>query len=252
MDTSMRDATGEVQSAVVLGGNSDIATAVLDLLAQGRLERAVLAARDQDAAATRAVDLERRGVSVTVAAYDATEQGASARVLAATGETDLVIVAFGELGNAFDLDDAAGAEAVAQVGFTAAVEATRAAAAHLRQQGHGTLVVFTSVAGIRVRPENAVYGAAKAGLDGFALALADELHDSGVHVMVVRPGFVNTKMTDGMEPAPFSTTPERVAADVVRGIARRSRVVWSPPVLRAVFATLRVAPAPLWRRLARR
>jgi short-subunit dehydrogenase len=70
--------------------------------------------------------------------------------------------------------------------------------------------------------------------------------------MVVRPGFVTSKMTEGMEPAPFSTTPDAVATDIVAGLRRRAHTVWSPAVLQAVFGVLRLVPRPLWRRLANR
>jgi decaprenylphospho-beta-D-erythro-pentofuranosid-2-ulose 2-reductase len=172
-------------------------------------------------------------------------------VLAAAGDVDAVFVAFGALGEPYSIDDTTTAEAVdlAQLNFGAGVGATHAAARHLQAQGHGSLVVFSSVAGLRVRPENAVYGAGKAGLDGFANALADELHGSGVHVMIVRPGYVHTKMTEGREAAPFATTPEAVAADVVDGLRKRRRVVWSPAKLRAVFGGLKVLPGPVWRRV---
>ncbi len=127
-----------------------------------------------------------------------------------------------------------------------------AVADQLRAQGHGTLVVLSSVAGVRVRKDNFVYGSTKAGLDGFAQGLGDALQGSGARVMVVRPGFVTTKMTEGLAPAPFSTDADSVAADIVTGLRRGSHTVWSPPVLRAVFGALQLVPRPLWRRLAAR
>lgn len=250
MGRSMRDAVGDVQSALVLGGNSEIAVATLELFSTRRLQRAVLAVRDEAAAASTVAMLQSAGVDATTESYDATDVDAHARVLEAAGDVDVVMVAFGELGPAFAVDGFPGETAVvADVGFTAAVTACHAAAAHLCSQGHGSLVVLTSVAGVRTRAANAVYGAAKAGLDAFVSALDDALHGTGVHVMVVRPGFVHTKMTAGMDAAPFATTPEAVAGDIVDGLASRARVVWSPPLLRGVFAGLRRLPRPLWRRL---
>ena len=127
-----------------------------------------------------------------------------------------------------------------------------AAAAVLRRQGHGTLVVLSSVAGERARADNYVYGATKAGLDAFAQGLGDALVDSGARVMVVRPGFVHTRMTTGLEPAPFSTTPEAVADVVLDGLAKRRDVVWAPPVLRWLFAVLRHLPRGVWRKVSAR
>ncbi len=90
-----------------------------------------------------------------------------------------------------------------------AVSSGLAAANRLREQGHGTLVVLSSVAGERVRAENLVYGATKAGLDGFAQGLGDALQGTGARVMVVRPGFVHTRMTEGREPGAVRHHPRR-------------------------------------------
>lgn len=247
----MRDATGDIQSALFLGANSDIAAAVIDDLAGRRLRRLVLAARDTAKADDRAGRWRADRIEVDVIAYDASDPSSHDDVLARAGDVDAVFVAFGDLGEVFALDAPAEAVArLAEVNFSAAVTASARAANHLRVQGHGSLVIFSSVAGVRVRPENAVYGAAKAGLDAFGSALADMLHGSGVHVMVVRPGFVHTKMTAGREEAPFATTPDAVAADIVAGLRRSRRVVWSPKILREVFGGLRTLPGPLWRRVA--
>jgi decaprenylphospho-beta-D-erythro-pentofuranosid-2-ulose 2-reductase len=246
----MRDALGDVQSVLVLGGNSEIANAVLNRLADRRLERVVLAARDVDTADKTAHQLRDSNVEATVVSYDATVALDHARALQAAGDVDVVLIAFGALGPPFDIDaDPAMSADIAHVNFTAGVASAQTAAAHLRRQGHGSLVILSSVAGVRTRADNAVYGAAKAGLDAFGQALGDALHGSGVHVMVVRPGFVHTKMTAGMQPAPFSTTPERVAADIIEGLRGQRTVVWSPSILKYVFAVLRRIPRPLWRRL---
>ncbi|MGI9643592.1 MAG: SDR family NAD(P)-dependent oxidoreductase [Acidimicrobiia bacterium] len=247
----MRDVTGDIQSAVVLGGNSDLASAVIDLLVERRLTRLVLAVRDTDSVHERCAAWRESNVECEVVAYNAAELDSHECVLEQAGDVDAVFVAFGALGKPFDISGADTSEVaeLAQLNFGAGVGATHAAARHLQARGHGSLVVFSSVAAIRPRPENAVYGAAKAGLDGFANAMADALHGSGVHVMIVRPGFVRTKMTEGMDEAPFATTPEDVAKDVVAGLKRRSRVVWSPAVLRGVFGGLRILPGPLWRRV---
>lgn len=247
----MRDATGDIQSALFLGANSDIAAAVIDDLAGRRLRRLVLAARDTATAEARATRWRADGLDVDVVAYDATDPAAHDAVLGEAGDIDAIFVAFGDLGDVFSLDaSAADVARLAELNFGAAVTASARAGDHLQAQGHGSLVIFSSVAGVRVRPENAVYGAAKAGLDAFGSALADMLHGSGVHVMVVRPGFVHTKMTADREEAPFATTPDAVAADIVAGLRRSRRVVWSPKVLREVFGGLRTLPGPLWRRVA--
>jgi short-subunit dehydrogenase len=147
--------------------------------------------------------------------------------------------------------DAAHAVAVVHTDYVAHVSLLTELGTALRAQGHGQLVVFSSVAGVRVRRANYVYGSAKAGLDGFASGLADALHGSGVSLLLVRPGFVIGRMTEGMDPAPFASRPEEVADAVVRALARGRREVWVPGVLRPVFAGMRLLPRAVWRRLPR-
>jgi short-subunit dehydrogenase len=119
----------------------------------------------------------------------------------------------------------------------------------MRHQGHGRFVVFSSVAGQRARRANFIYGSSKAGLDAFAQGLADALEGTGVGVTIVRPGFVVGRMTEGMSPAPFATTPEAVAGAVVRAIESGQPVVYVPPVLQWVFAVMRHLPRAIWRRI---
>ncbi|MGH9093315.1 MAG: SDR family NAD(P)-dependent oxidoreductase, partial [Acidimicrobiales bacterium] len=116
-------------------------------------------------------------------------------------------------------------------------------------QGHGRLVVLSSVAGVRVRRANFTYGAAKRGLDAHVLGLAEVVRRSGVVVQVVRPGFVRTRMTEGLAPAPMAVGPGEVAAAVVDALGGTEPVVWVPGALRWVFAVLARLPGPVWRRL---
>ncbi len=252
----MRDGTGGVQSVLVLGGASDIALATVRRLVADRCRRVVLAGRPSPALDAAADEIRADGADVEVVPFDAVDTPGHDKVIGevfAAGDIDVVLLAFGVLGDqaTFDDDHAAAVDAVT-VNYTGAVSAGLAVADRLRRQGHGTLVVLSSVAGVRVRKDNFVYGSTKAGLDGFAQGLGDALAGSGARVMVVRPGFVTTKMTEGMDPAPFSTTADQVAIDIETGLRRGAHTVWSPAVLRAVFGVLRLVPRPLWRRLATR
>jgi decaprenylphospho-beta-D-erythro-pentofuranosid-2-ulose 2-reductase len=122
----------------------------------------------------------------------------------------------------------------------------------LEEQGHGTIIVLSSVAGERVRQSNFVYGSSKAGLDGFAQGLGDSLEGTGVNVMVVRPGFVHSSMTEGRDAPPLSTTPEAVAEAVADGLASGKHTVWVPGTFRYVMTAFRHLPRPLWRKLSAR
>jgi decaprenylphospho-beta-D-erythro-pentofuranosid-2-ulose 2-reductase len=254
----MKDALGAVQSVLVLGGTSEIALATVRRLARDRCRKVVLAVRDTAAAEPAVADLRAAGVTdLHVIGFDARDAAGHAAVIdeaaGLVGDLDLVLQAFGVLGDqaTFDADPVAAADAVT-VNLTGAVSSGIAAAARLRAQGHGTLVVLSSVAGERVRAENFVYGATKAGLDGFAQGLGDALQGSGARVMIVRPGFVHTRMTEGRDPAPFSTTPEAVADEIAKGLAKGADVVWAPPILRLMFSTLRHLPRPIWRKVSAR
>jgi decaprenylphospho-beta-D-erythro-pentofuranosid-2-ulose 2-reductase len=234
----MKDALGAVQSVLVLGGTSEIGLAIASALAQPRNALVILAARKPDE--TVSVGGQTSWVPFDADAVDTHEQFVE-DVWARVGDIDVVVVAFGLL-------DASPVE-LARTNFLGAVSVTSLCAERLRAQGHGALVVLSSVAGERVRKSNYAYGATKAGLDGFASGLGDALAGSGVHVLVVRPGFVKTKMTAGMDPAPLATTAEAVADAVVRGLAKGADVVWVPGAMRWVMMAVRHLPRPLFRRL---
>jgi decaprenylphospho-beta-D-erythro-pentofuranosid-2-ulose 2-reductase len=145
--------------------------------------------------------------------------------------------------------DPAAAAALARTNVVGGVSLLVALAERMREQGHGAIAVLSSVAAERPRRSNFAYGATKAGLDAFAQGLGDALAPDGIHVLVVRPGFVRTKMTAGLKPAPFAVDADAVAAAIERGLRRRAHTVWAPPPLRFVFAAIRHVPRPLFRRL---
>ena len=249
----MIDALGNPQSVLLLGGTSEIGLATVEALASDRPLRVVLAARKSerlDAARTR---LESRGCAVDTVEFDARAPETHAEVVSAAfahGDIDVALVAFGLLGdNEQAWTDVDTAVELAQVNYTAAVSVGVALAGRMTAQGHGALVAFSSVAGERARRSNFVYGSTKAGMDAFYSGLTEALRPSGVTVTVVRPGFVHTRMTEGLTPAPLSTTPEAVAAVVADAIRNRTELVWAPGALRWVMSALRHVPRPLFRRL---
>ncbi|MGD9997874.1 MAG: decaprenylphospho-beta-D-erythro-pentofuranosid-2-ulose 2-reductase [Ilumatobacteraceae bacterium] len=250
----MENAFGEPQTIVVLGGTSDIGLAIAHALVSPVTRTIVLACRDLERGEQAAASLRDPSVEVVVTHFDGADTRSHAGVIdeiaRRVGDLDVVVLAFGELGEgeATGTDPEATAQ-LAHVNFTGALSASVAVANQLRRQGHGTLFVMSSVAGERVRRANFVYGATKAGLDGFAQGLGDSLAGSGARVLVVRPGFVHSSMTKGLKPAPFATTPDRVAAITVKGLRSGRRTVWAPGVLRYVFMVLRHLPGPVWRRL---
>jgi decaprenylphospho-beta-D-erythro-pentofuranosid-2-ulose 2-reductase len=249
----MRDALGAVQSVLVLGGTSEIALATVHKLVADRCTTVVLAVRDPDTAADAAADLRERGATdVEVISFDALDTAGHTKVIGEVfdrhGDIDLVLLAFGVLGDQADFDDDPDAAVQnVRVNYVGGVSAGLATAGAIRRQGHGTLVVLSSVAGLRARRSNFVYGSSKAGLDAFAQGLGDSLVDAGGRVLVVRPGFVHTRMTRGMAAQPFATDADTVAEAIVSGLQRNAETIYVPGVLRGVFGLLRLLPRALWR-----
>jgi decaprenylphospho-beta-D-erythro-pentofuranosid-2-ulose 2-reductase len=249
----VKDAFGFPQSLLVLGGTSEIALATARRLIARRTRTVWLAGRPSPALEEAAGHLRGLGAEVHTVAFDALSPESHEAVLGkvfAEGDIDMVLLAFGVLGDqAHDEREPANAVRVAQTNYTGAVSAGLISGRALQAQGHGSLVVLSSVAGERARRSNFIYGSSKAGLDAFAQGLGDALHGTGVHVMVVRPGFVRSKMTAGLEQAPLATTPEAVATAIELGLRRRSETVWVPGALRLVMSALRHLPRSVFRRL---
>lgn len=250
----MKDAFGLPQSLLVLGGTSEIALATARRLVVRRVRTVWLAGRPSPALESAATELRALGADVHTVAFDALDPESHEAVLGKVfteGDVDMVLLAFGILGDqAHDEREPVAAVRVAQTNYTGAVSAGLVSGRALQAQGHGSLVVLSSVAGERARRTDFIYGSSKAGLDTFAQGLGDALHGTGVHVMVVRPGFVRSRMTAGLEEAPLATTPEAVATAIELGLRRRSETVWVPGVLRLVMAALRHVPRGVFRRLA--
>ena len=249
----MIDALGAPQRLLLLGATSDIALAVARRYAADQPLTVVMAARPGPRRTAAAEVVAALGCSVEELDFDAADTADHADVVqraAAGGDIDVAVVAFGVLPEAeLAWTDVAAAVDAAQVNYVGAVSVGVALAAQLRRQGHGVVVALSSVAGERPRRSNFVYGSTKAGFDAFYTGLGEALREHGARVLVVRPGFVRSKMTTGMTPAPLSVTPEQVAEAVVRGVAVGKEQLWVPGPMRAVMSGLRHVPRPLFRRL---
>ncbi|MGW1404864.1 SDR family NAD(P)-dependent oxidoreductase [Streptomyces sp. NPDC002403] len=289
----MKDAFGAPQSLLVLGGTSEIALATARRLIALRTRTVRLAGRPSPALDAAAAELRARGADVRTVDFDALDSASHETTLGkvfAEGDIDMVLLAFGIAGDqGRDEEEPLAAVRVAQTNYTGAVSAGLVCAGALQAQGHGSLVVLSSVAGERVRRADFIYGSSKAGLDAFAQGLGDALHGTGVHVMVVRPGVVRPEteletetgtvrvlgagavraagatrgavrsagavgaaarfVSAPLEASPLTTTPDAVAEAIVTGLRRRSETVWVPGSLRAVMSALRHVPRPLFRRL---
>jgi decaprenylphospho-beta-D-erythro-pentofuranosid-2-ulose 2-reductase len=243
MKNHITNGAGSPPRILLLGGTSEIGLAILAALAlPGNAE--VIAAAGKELPC-----------QVTTMAYDAMDTGghqAFADAVFAAGPLDVVISAAGVLIPQDEVErDVTRAADMVETNFTGHVTSLLAIAARMRAQGRGTIVVLSSVAAVRPRKANFVYGSAKAGLDAFARGLADSLHGTGVRVVLVRPGFVTGRMTAGMSPAPMSSTPAQVGAATAAALGGGKASVWIPAPLAGMALALRLVPRPLWRRVSR-
>ena len=250
----MKSARNGSRRVLLIGGTSEIGMAILSALKLPAGTEVILAGRD-------AQRLESAGkslggdVRVSVARYDGTDIASHQAFVAdtcAAGVPDLVIAAAGVLiPQPVAAKDVAQAATMITTNFTGHVTTLLALAGPMRERGSGTIVVLSSIAAIRPRKFNSVYGATKAALDAFARGLADDLHGTGVDVVLVRPGFVTGRMTAGMPPAPLATTPEAVGRATAAALRRGQDTVWVPPALAGLALALKLVPRPLWRRISR-
>jgi decaprenylphospho-beta-D-erythro-pentofuranosid-2-ulose 2-reductase len=237
---------------LLFGGTSEIGLAILAALKVPATTEAILAGRDEQRLAAAGKELPCRVRTVPFDAVQVSSHQALVDGIFAEGPVDLVISAAGILTPQPDLERDVGlAAAMIETNFTGHVTTLLAVAARMRAQGQGTIVVLSSVAAVRPRRANFVYGSTKTALDAFARGLADSLSGSGVRVVLVRPGFVTGRMTAGMPPAPLATTPEKVGAATAATLAGNKAAVWVPAPLAGLALGLRLLPRPLWRRISR-
>ncbi|MBP1822418.1 SDR family NAD(P)-dependent oxidoreductase [Mycobacterium sp. OAE908] len=240
---------------VIFGGRSEIGLELATRLAADAT--VVLAARradklDDEVAAVRAAGAP----AVHVREFDADDLASHAplieSIVAELGPIGTAVLAFGILGDQARAEkDPMHAAAIVHTDYVAQVSLLTVLANSMRAAGSGRIVAFSSIAGTRVRRANYVYGSAKLGLDGFCSGLADALHGTGVHLLVVRPGFVIGRMTEGMEPAPFSRTPAQVATAAALALRKGRRTVWVPAPLGVLASAFRMTPRFVWRRMPR-
>jgi decaprenylphospho-beta-D-erythro-pentofuranosid-2-ulose 2-reductase len=251
----MINATGNPQRIVLFGGTSDLGLAIVREYLRDQPAHVVLATRAGSPHRRDAEDQVQAwgALSVKTLDFDSVDTAAHPALVAAVfadGDVDIAILAAGQLGDAATLwRDQPRLVGFLEANFTGLASIGALLADRLPAQGHGQIIVLSSVAGEMVRRSNFVYGAAKAGLDGFFRQLGVALDRTGVKVLVVRPGMVATKMTAGLKPAPLTTTPEAAAAQIVAAQRAGKTLIWVPPLFRAVMLILKHIPAPLLRLL---
>jgi decaprenylphospho-beta-D-erythro-pentofuranosid-2-ulose 2-reductase len=250
----MLNSLGQPDTVLLVGGASDIAVATAREWTRDRPVRLILAARPGDHRDTAVAALTANGARVEVLELDLSAPGALVDDLDRVfdrAEIDVALVAQGVLPNQDAVEqDPSGAAEVCGTNFTSAVVVGLQLARRMTEQGHGVIVAMSSIAAVRPRADTYVYGSTKAGVDAFYTGLRQRLQGTGVRVVVVRPGFVRTRMTSGLAPAPFAVEREDVARAITSSVASGAPVAWVPASLRVVAWALRLAPDALVSRLA--
>jgi len=249
----MNDPFGIPETVLILGATSEIAVDMAVTLANNGSRRFVLAARSIDRLDEVSQRLTDSGAqSVERVAFDATNLGSHAefvrQIFDQHGQIDMMLLAFGLLDTGVT-DGAITAVDVAMVNYVGAVSVMEPVSEAMVQQGHGVIAVLSSVAAERPRGSNRLYASAKAGLDSYSRGLGDSLADQGVRVLVIRPGFVHTKMTEGLDPAPLSVHPPAVSDALMKGLTGKRSVVWAPAPVRVLMSVLRHLPTGIYRKI---
>lgn len=243
-----------MMNILIVGAGSAIAEATARRWARDG-NRFHLCGRNADRLRDMAADLGIRGAeSAGFTVLDANDTdrhaGAIAGAAAAMGGLDLALIAHGALGDPAECArDFPAALRVLNTNAISVISLLTHLASHFESQGHGTLAVISSVAGDRGRASNYVYGTAKGAVSLYLQGLRQRLHPRGVHVLTIKPGFVDTPMTAAFRKGPLWASPDRVARGICRAVRGRRDVVYVPGFWRGIMAVVRAIPEGLYKRL---
>ena len=220
------------QRIALIGGASEIGNAVLRSLPQDGIEEVIRFDR-QTSGFDAAIESVRREVVSSMF----------------TKDLDVAIIAIGALGNQESTTEEANLLRVIEVNYLSTAHLLYLIASKMVTQGHGKILVISSFAQERPRIDNFAYGSTKAAIDFYARGLSHKLKNSGVEIKILRPGFVLTRMTQGMKPAPFSISAEQAGKIGAKLLQGRSTIAYAPTILRYVAIIFRNLPEIIFRRL---
>ena len=247
-----------MKRALILGARSPIAEAIAKKLAVSGWNL-VLGARQIEEMKPVASDLELTcRVDVSLIEFDALQfedlPTLPNRIRDKAGDFQLVVLVFGYMGNQVEVrTDADEMRKTLETNFVAAAITLGSLANYLETQSKSCkcgIIAITSVAGDRGRQSNYIYGAAKGGLNLYLQGLRNRLYPVGIHVLTVKPGFVDTPMTEGLEGLFLVASPERVANDILRAYNRRKDVIYTPWFWRWILTIIRLIPERFFKKLS--
>lgn len=241
-------------SVLILGATSPIARAVGEVYARDG-HSVFVAARDAEEAKRIATDLAvRYQVTTGSAKFDAVEFVDHMEFLEgvekAVGAIELALIAFGDMGPSPEDADFESCHRVIDVNYTGAVSICEALADEMISRKSGTIIGITSVAGDRGRASNYIYGSAKGAFTLYLQGLRNRAFKSNVHVMTVKLGFVDTRMTFGMQTAIPVASPEQAARAIQRAADRRENELYYPRFWRGIMGVIKVIPESVFKRLS--
>ncbi len=242
------------KKVLLIGATSSISRALAVEMAK-KGWRLHLAARDSFEVERIAQDLYiRYGIAVSWSIFEAQKYEHHSlffeKIITELGGVDGVIISLGELGEQDQAqEDFAQTQRIIDSNYTGVISVLTYVANYLEKQQHGFIIGISSVAGDRGRQSNYIYGSAKGGLSLFLQGLRNRLSKSGVHVLTVKPGFVDTKMTFG-KPGMFSVaSPEQVAIAILKGLQKNKNIIYVPWFWWGVMTIIRSIPESIFKKL---
>ncbi len=237
---------------LILGANSDMALALARILAKMEKTDLYLASRRLDVLTKKAKDLELRfEVKAAALAFEATDYASHTGFYDRLDpKPDGVMLAFGFLGDQKKAQtDFSEARKIIEANLLGAISILEIVAADFEKRGHGFIIALSSVAGLRGRASNYIYGAAKGGLSVYLSGLRNRLAKRNVQVLTVLPGFVRTKMTEGMDlNEKLLAEPEEAAADIYRALRQGRDVVYTKGLWRWIMLLIRLLPEGVFKK----
>jgi decaprenylphospho-beta-D-erythro-pentofuranosid-2-ulose 2-reductase len=241
----------EMSQILILGATSDIATAVAHHFARNKFD-VVVAGRSKEQLSKLAADIKiRHRVNSQAVVFDASTFDRHTELDAVIQKSDVVLCAIGYLGDQ-ETSRTTWSESynVITSNFTGAVSVLNRVGEIFREKKQGCIIGISSVAGERGRGSNYIYGSSKAGFTAYLSGLRNYLFPFGVHVMTVQPGFVKTKMTDGLPlPKPATAMPEKVALDIFNGYKKKKNVIYTLWMWRWIMLIIKSIPEGIFKKL---
>ena len=244
-----------MQNVVIFGGTSAIAQSVARLYA-ARGDKIFLVARNQVRLTSIKKDLTVQGAS---ACHYATQDLADTSqhesliqtIVDEIGNIDVALIAHGTLPDQESIqDDFNESLAALQINGISVISLMTQLANHMGSNKQGTIAVISSVAGDRGRQSNYVYGTAKAMVSTFAQGLRNRMEKQGVHVLTIKPGFVDTPMTAEFDKGALWAQPEQVANEIVKAVDKKKNVLYTPFFWRWIMLIITNIPEFIFKKLS--